>query len=728
MRNLLKYLKSYYLTIFLVFLMLAFQAYCDLSLPKYTSNMVNVGIQEGGITSSVLEVIRTSKMDDLLLLADDTEKEAVSESYKELKKTKANVDKYPLLKDESILVLKNKNDEKILSDFFERTLMIDAFFTNKKMSKEIKEKLHVDGDIYSTISLMDENTKNAFLKGINKRLEKIEPSILTQAAKSSIKNEYKKIGVDTNEIQTDYIVKTGFLMLLVALMSMVLTIFVSYFSAKVSAGMGKKLREEVFSKVLSFSQAEFKKFEVASLITRNTNDITQVQMLLVTFLRIVFYAPIMAIGGIFMVLNTNTKMTWIIVVGVSVILFIVLVLFIVAMPKFKLLQKLIDKINLVSREILSGLSVIRAFSRHKHEEKRFKKANTDLMQTNLFISRMMSIMMPLMMLCMNLIMVTIVWIGAHHIDTGNMQVGDMMAFMQYTMEIVISFLMISLVSIILPRALVSVNRINEVLTMENVIKDASDLKHFSSLKKGEVEFRNVSFRYPDAGYDVITDVSFIAKSGEVTALIGSTGSGKSTVINLIPRFFDVTSGSILVDGVNIKDVGIHALREKIGFVPQKGVLFTGSIKSNITYGSNINSKKKLDEAIRISQSKEFIDKLENGVDYEISQGGKNVSGGQRQRLSIARALYKNPEILIFDDSFSALDFKTDAKLRHDLKAVTKDKTVIIVAQRINTIMNADKIIVLEEGKIVGMGTHDELLKSCEIYRQIASSQLGKEEF
>lgn len=728
MKNLLKYLKKYHLAIFLVFLMLGMQAYCDLSLPKYTSNMVNVGIEESGITSSVPKVIRESKLNDLLLFADENEKSAVEESYKTLSKTKENIKEYSLLKKENILILENKNDEMVLTDFFERSLMIDTFLTNEKINKEVKKEFNVPEniDIYTLIKSMKEANKTSFLKEINKRLENIEPSILKQAAKASIKKEYQLVGIDTNEIQTNYIIKTGALMLLVALISMFLTILVSYFSAKISAGLGKKLREEVFSKVLSFSPSEFKKFEVASLITRNTNDITQIQMLLVMLLRVVFYAPIMAIGGIFMVLNTNTKMTWIIAVGVAIILFIVLLLFIIAMPKFKQLQKLIDKINLVSREILSGLSVIRAFSTHKHEENRFKEANTNLMKTNLFINRTMSIMMPLMMLTMNLITVTIVWVGANHIDSGNMQVGDMMAFMQYTMEIVMSFLMISMVSIILPRALVSVNRINEVITTKNVITDPEKPKHFNNDKKGEIEFKNVSFRYPDASYDVITDISFTANKGQTTAIIGSTGSGKSTVVNLIPRFFDVTDGSILIDGVNIKDIKTHDLREKIGFVPQKGVLFTGTIKSNITYGSKIKSNKRLEDAIRISQSKEFIEKLEKGVESEIAQGGKNVSGGQKQRLSIARALYKNPDIIIFDDSFSALDFKTDAKLRHELKEITKDKTVIIVAQRINTIMNAEKIIVLDEGKIEAIGTHKELLKTSEIYRQIALSQLGEE--
>lgn len=729
MKNLIKYFKKSYFIIIIVFLMLASQAYCDLSLPKYTANMVNIGIQENGITTSIPKVISENKLNNLLIFADDIEKKEIKKEYKKLKKNQKNQKKYPLLKKESIYYLKNKENKQILTDFFERTLMIDQFLTDDQLNKQIKEKMHIknNDNIYNTIKLMPENNLNLFRKEINKKMNNIEPSIISQAAKTNIKKEYKKIGINTNDIQTSYIVKTGIIMLAIALISMILTIFVSYFSAKISANIGKNIRKDIFNKVLSFSSSEFKKFEVPSLITRSTNDITQIQMLIVTMLRIVFYAPIMAIGGIIMVLNTNTKMTWIIAVGVFIILLIVLILFIIAMPKFKLLQKLIDKINLVSREILSGLSVIRAFSTEKHEEKRFKKSNTDLMKTNLFISRTMSIMMPLMMLTMNLITVTIVWIGAKHINLGNMQVGDMMAFMQYTIEIIMSFLMISMVSIILPRSLVSINRINEVLNTKNSIIDPKNPKQLNKEKNGLIEFKNVSFRYEDANYDVITDITFTANKGETTALIGSTGSGKSTIVNLIPRFFDVTGGNIYIDGTNIKDIKIHDLREKIGFVPQKGVLFTGTIKSNITYGSKVISKERLEKAIEISQSKEFIDKLKKGVNSEIAQSGKNVSGGQRQRLSIARAIYKDPEILIFDDSFSALDFKTDAKLRHKLKEITKDKTIIIVAQRISTIMNAEKIIVLDEGKIVGMGSHSELLKTCDIYKQIALSQLSKEE-
>jgi len=726
MKNLFKYLKYNRIAILLVFILLSFQAYFDLSLPKYTSDMVNVGIEESGITSSIPEVIRKSKLDNLLLFADNSEKELINNSYKELNKTRENIKKYPLLKNESLYKLTKNKENNILTDLFNRTLMIDSFITNKKYNKKIKQKLNTN-NVYQALNQIDKQNLNDIIIEINKNVDKIELSILQQAAKNSIKKEYQIIGINTDTIQTNYITKTGIIMLLIAFLSMTTTIVVAYLAAKISASLGKRLRDSVFNKVLSFSSSEFKNFSTASLITRSTNDIAQIQNLAVMLLRVVFYAPIMAIGGIFMVLNTNTKMTWIIAVAVAIMLFIVILLFIFAMPKFKLLQKLIDKINLVSREILSGLSVIRAFGREKYEEEKFKEANTNLMKTNLFINRTMSIMMPLMMLVMNLIMITIVWVGADHINNGNMQVGDMMAFMQYTIEIVMSFLMISMVSVVFPRALVSLNRINEIITTKNIITDPKEPKKFDKNKKGIVEFKNVSFRYPEASYDVITDINFTAKPGETTALIGSTGSGKSTVVNLIPRFFDVTEGEILVDGVNIKDVTLHNLREKIGFVPQNGVLFTGTIKSNITYGSNNIWKDDIEKALKISQSEEFVKKLDKGINSEIAQSGKNVSGGQKQRLSIARAIAKNPDIFIFDDSFSALDFKTDAKLRQDLKQITKDKTVIIVAQRINTILNADKIIVLDEGKIVDIGTHKELIKKSEIYRQIALSQLSKEE-
>ncbi len=715
MKNLFKYLKYSAVSITLVFILLVIQAYCDLSLPGYTSNMVNIGIQQSGIDSAVPEKIRKEKLENLLIFADDTEKKVIAENYQ--------------LKNKIYKLKQNNNDITILSDFFERTLSIDGFITNnpKMLNQKLLPNNSQNIDIYAALKQMPKKELNKTIINLNKKLNEIEPSIVKQYAISMVKEEYKNSGIDTNKIQTKYIAKTGLIMLAVALLSMLITIVVAYLAAKISASLGKRLRKDVFSKVLSFSSAEFKNYSTASLITRSTNDIQQIQMLAVMLIRVVFYAPIMAIWGIFKVLETNNQMTWIIALGVAIILFLVLTLFIVAMPKFKLLQKLIDRINLVSREILTGLSVIKAFTREKYEEKRFNKANTDLMKTNLFINRTMALMMPLMMLVMNLITITIVWVGANHINQGNMQVGDMMAFIQYAMEIVMSFLMISLVSIILPRALVSLNRINEVIETKNIILDPKEPKKFAKNKKGVVEFKDVSFRYPDAGYDVITDISFTANPGETTALIGSTGSGKSTVINLIPRFFDISDGEILVEGVNIKDISIHDLREKIGFVPQKGLLFKGTIKSNITYGTKNKTNEEINKALKISQSLEFVNKLENKLDFEIAQGGKNVSGGQRQRLSIARAIIKDPDILIFDDSFSALDFKTDSKLRKELKQITKNKTVIIVAQRINTIMNANQIIVLDEGKIVGKGTHKYLMKNCEIYKQIALSQLTEKE-
>ncbi|MBQ9011221.1 MAG: ABC transporter ATP-binding protein [Bacilli bacterium] len=732
MKNLLKYLKKSRIAILLVFLLLVAQAYCDLALPGYTSDMVNVGIQQSGITSDVPTVIRESKLNTLLLFSNKKEKKEVLKSYKLLEKNKTNISKYPLLEKENIYILKG-NATVNLSKFFKKTFTIDNYInTNKDIKVNLLNKIPNSKeleqlDIYSLLTVLPENVFNEIKNNANKQINKTEDSILTQAAISLVKTEYQEIGINTDNIQTNYIIKTGSLMLLVAFISMFITIIVAYFSSKISATLGKDLRNSVFTKVLGFSSAEFKQYSTASLITRSTNDIQQVQTLLVMLLRVVFYAPIMAIGGIIKVLNTNTQMTWIIAVAVAIIFLFVIILFAVAMPKFKLMQKLIDKLNLVSRETLSGLSVIRAFSKEQYEEKRFDKANTNLMKTNLFVNRTMALMMPIMMLIMNIIMVTIIWVGAKHIDLGNMQVGDMMAFMQYTMEIVMSFLMISMISIVLPRALVSVNRINEIVETKLLITNPKTAKDFDKEKKGIVEFRDVSFRYPDADYDVITDITFTAMPGQTTAIIGSTGSGKSSIVNLIPRFFDVNDGQILIDGVNIKEVNLKDLRKKIGFVPQKGILFSGTIRSNITYGNENISDLEIDKALEISQSKEFVCELDEGIDSKISQGGKNVSGGQRQRLSIARAIAINPDIFVFDDSFSALDFKTDAKLRHDLKQITKDKTVIIVAQRISTIMNANQIIVLEEGKIVGKGTHQQLMKNCEVYKQIALSQLSEEE-
>ena len=543
-----------------------------------------------------------------------------------------------------------------------------------------------------------------------------------------IKEIYKELGVDTDALQNNYIILAGIEMLEVSLVSMVSAVLVMLFSSKVAAKLGKTLREKVFTKVLTFSTEELNKFSTASLITRSTNDIQQIQQLITMLFRVVVYAPIIGIGGFIKVLtNTDNSMAWIIGVAILAILFVVGTLFIIAMPKFKKLQELTDKLNLVSREILTGLQVIRAFNKEKWEENRFDNANKDLTKTNVFVNKAMSMMMPLLMLIMNAITVLIIWQGGHSVDEGLLQVGDMMAFIQYTMQIVMSFLMISMISIMLPRASVSANRINEIVDTIPKIKDKNDTKKFNPNKKGLVEFKNVSFRYPDADAEILEDINFTAKPGETTAIIGSTGSGKSTVVNLIPRFYDVTGGELLIDGVNIKDVSQKDLRDIIGFVPQKGILFSGTIESNIKYSDENMSDKRMIEAAEIAQATEFIDSKENKYKDAIAQGGGNVSGGQKQRLSIARAIAKDPEIFVFDDSFSALDFKTDSKLREALSEKTENKTVIIVAQRISTILNADQIIVLDEGKVVGIGKHEELMKDNETYRQIALSQLSEEE-
>ena len=538
----------------------------------------------------------------------------------------------------------------------------------------------------------------------------------------------KIVNIGIQESDNDYILFAGLQMLGVALISMVCAVLIMLLSSKVAAKLGKTLRDKVFKKVVSFSNKELSEFSTASLITRSTNDIQQIQQLMSMLFRVVVYAPIMGIGGFIKVLTaSDNQMAWIIGVAILAILFVVGTLFIIAMPKFKKLQDLIDKLNLVSREILTGLPVIRAFNKEEREEARFNVANLDLMKTNIFVNRAMSMMMPLLMFIMNSIMILIVWVGGHNVDEGVMQVGDMMAFIQYTMQIVISFLFISMLSIILPRASVSAKRINEIIETEPSIKDKADTKKFDETKKGLVEFKNVSFKYPDADTEILSDISFTANPGETTAIIGSTGSGKSTVVNLIPRFYDVTGGELLIDGVNVKDVFQKDLREIIGFVPQKGLLFSGTIKSNIKYSSENITDEQMREAAEIAQAVEFIESKDKKYEDSIAQGGTNVSGGQRQRLSIARAIAKNPEIFIFDDSFSALDFKTDKKLREALSKKTQNKTVIIVAQRINTIMDAQKIVVLEEGKVVGIGTHEELLENNETYKQIALSQLSEEE-
>ncbi|MGG2466801.1 ABC transporter ATP-binding protein [Paraclostridium bifermentans] len=730
MIKLIKHLRNSVGSVALIVGLLTIQAICDLSLPDYTSNIVNIGIQQNGIENAVPEVIRESELNNLTIFMSDKDKSEVMKYYDLLDKGEFKDIKI----DEKVYKL-NTNDKEVidkLNPIMSKSIMIVSGIEKNKT--QIAKQMTPPGvpvnpnmDIMATFKSMPKDSLKQIESKFDEKVDKMPESMVTQGAIGYVKGEYKAMGINVDKLQTNYIFKTGAIMLGVALISMLATVAVGYLGARVAAKLGRNLRKDVFHKVISFSNKEMDEFSTASLITRSTNDIQQVQMLMVMLLRIVFYAPILALGGVIKVLGTDTSMAWIIGVAVLAIISVVLVLFALVMPKFKSVQKLVDKVNLVTREMLTGMLVIRAFGTEKHEEKRFDNANTDLMKTNLFVNRTMSMMMPTMTLIMNLITILIVWNGAHRVDSGNMQVGDMMAFIQYTMQIIMAFLMISMVSMILPRAIVSMDRIDEVISKDVNIKDKKNTKEFDENKKGIVEFKNVSFRYPNAEEDVLRNITFTAKPGQTTAFIGSTGSGKSTLINLIPRFYDVTEGEILVDGIDVKDASQHNLRDRIGYVPQKGVLFSGDIDSNLRYGNQSATDEEVRKAAEIAQALEFIETKPDKFESEISQGGTNVSGGQKQRLSIARAIAKNPEIYIFDDSFSALDLKTDAALRKSLKEETGDSTVLIVAQRISTILNADQIIVLDQGSIVGIGKHEELLKNCEVYKEIAQSQLSKEE-
>ena len=748
MLKIMKYLKKSAVSVVAIIILLLIQALCDISLPDYTSKIVNVGIQQGGIENAVPEVIKENELKRLLMFVDNDDKDTVEDAYTLVKSGDTSdenydeyVEKYPKLETENVYVLKEidkEKNEKLNEILGKPEMALLAIEKDGEESKKIKEGIlkmmppqaamvMKDKSLIEIMKTMPEEQLDSIRKEMFKKFDSMPDSIITQSAIAYVNNEYKSIGIDLDNLQNKYILKSGAQMLGIAILSMFVTIIVTYLAAKVAATLGKILRNNVYEKVMSFSNEEMKKFSTASLITRSTNDIQQIQMMMVMILRFIFYAPMMAMMGIFKVINTNVSMSWIIGVAVLCIVFLLGILFTFVMPKFKLVQNLVDRLNLVSREIITGIMPIRAFSNQKHEEERFDKANGDLTKVNIFVNRIMSCMMPAMMLVMNLIAVLIVYKGTYSIDAGTMQVGDMMAFIQYTMQIIMSFLVIAMMSVMIPRASVSAGRICEVIETEPTIEDPKNAKEFSGNKKGVVEFKNVSFKYPDAEENILSDISFTAKPGETTAFIGSTGSGKSTLINLIPRFFDVTEGQILVDGVDIREVTQKDLRDKIGYVPQKGILFTGTIASNLRYGNPDATDEEIREAAEIAQATEFIDSKPEGFDTKIAQGGTNVSGGQKQRLSIARAIAKNPEIYIFDDSFSALDLKTDAALRKALKKKTGDSTVLIVAQRISTILHAEQIIVLDEGKVIGKGTHEELLKTCEVYKQIALSQLSKEE-
>ena len=718
MIKLMKYLKKSAGYVVLIIALLFLQAYCDLSLPDYTSKIVNVGIQQSGIEDSVPEKIRKTSMDSLQLFMDDNDKDTVDSFYEE---------------DGDLLVLKDdvtseERDE--LNSIFGKPMIIVASFSSG--GDEVNAMLTQMGipegtDPMQALAIMPKEALDAMTEKISEKVDSMQDSIITQAGVSYVKSEYEAIGEDVDAIQMHYIKIAGVRMLGMALITMLCAICVVFLSSRVAASLGHDLRNAVYRKVITFSSKEYHKFSTASLITRCTNDIQQVQQVMTMLFRIVLYAPILGIGGVIRVLNTDSSMTWILGLAVGLILVVIIVLFQVAMPKFTVLQTLVDKLNLVTREILTGIPVIRAFSREKHEEERFEEANERLTKTNLFVNRCMTFMMPTMMLIMNGVSVLIIYSGAYAVDNGTMQVGNVMAFIQYAMQIIMSFLMITAMSIMLPRANVAALRINDVLKTKVSVTDPENPVLPAQDVKGTVEFDHVSFAYPEAGENVLTDISFKAEKGETIAVIGSTGSGKSTLVNLIPRFYDVTKGRILVDGVDVRDMTQKDVRSRLGYVPQKGILFSGTIDSNIRYGKTDISVEEVKEAAEVAQATEFIDAKPETYDSPISQGGTNVSGGQKQRLSIARAIAKKPEIFIFDDSFSALDFKTDSTLRKALKAHTKDATTIIVAQRISTILNADKIIVLDDGHMAGIGTHKELMKNCEVYRQIAMSQLSEEE-
>ena len=756
MKNLFKYAASYWKAMIAIVLILVVQAYCDLSLPAYTSDIVNVGIQQGGIEDEVPRQIATEEMEKLLLFVSEDDQQTVMDAYTE-DNTSYKKEAY-VLKDS---VAEEENTMENLKDILQIPMMMTSGIesgsdTTKQMEDKLKEQMSQgmaqsmpqgadrtmpegmpqgesqavsldDMSMFDLLKMLPAEQRATMVEKIEEQMSEMPDTILDQAAVSFCRSAYKDLGMDMDQTQIHYLLKTGGQMAALALLGMVASIMVAFLASRVGASAGRDLRSGVFHKVVGFSNNEFNHFSTASLITRSTNDIQQIQMLIVMLLRMVLYAPILAIGGVLQVMKTNVSMSWIIGLAVIIIAFVVLLLFLVVMPKFKVLQNLVDKLNLVTREILTGLPVIRAFSTEKHEEERFDDANRTLTKTNLFVNRAMTFMMPVMMLVMNGVSVLIVWTGAHGISDGQMQVGDMMAFIQYTMQIIMGFLMLCMISIMLPRAAVAADRVEEVLKSETMIHDPKQEKHFSEDGKGVLTFNHVSFRYPGADEDVLEDITFTAKPGETTAIIGSTGSGKSTLVNLIPRFYDVTSGDITLDGVDIREVKQHELREKLGYVPQKGVLFSGDIASNIMFGNSHGSDDEMIEAAEIAQATEFIDTKPEKYKSPISQGGSNVSGGQKQRLSIARAIAKHPQVFIFDDSFSALDYKTDVTLRRALAEKTSGSTVLIVAQRISTILHAEQIIVLDEGKVAGKGTHAELLKNCPVYREIAESQLSRKE-
>lgn len=739
MLKLFKYFKPYLLLLVVSIALLYGQAMADLALPDYMSKIVNVGIQKGGNENAIPDVLRQSDLDKIKLFLTDEEYARIEASYTVVETGSEEyndlVSIYPNIKDEVVYHGKKLTESEIADievDLSKALLAVSGIQTamddaNGGAYTIGDKEIPAGTDLFQVMGMMPVEQRQAMMDQFNSKFEALGDDMLVQAGANATLQIYEDLGADLDKIRSNYILMTGLMMLGLTLLGAIASILVGFIASRIAAGLGRDLRGHIFKKVSNFSNAEFDKFSTASLITRSTNDVMQVQSLMVIMIRMVFYAPILGIGGIIKALNSNSSMSWIIALAVGILISMIAIVFTIAMPKFKIVQKLVDKVNLVMRESLTGMMVIRAFNTQDFEVERFDKANKELTDTNLYVNRVMVFMMPVMMFVMNGVSILIVWIGANEISKGTMQVGDMMAFMQYAMQIIMAFLMMSMMFIMIPRASVAAGRIAEVLNTEAQIVDPKSPKRFGKTMNGTVEFKNVSFKYPGAEEDMLKNLNFTAKPGQTTAIIGSTGSGKTTLVNLIPRLYDVTQGEILIDGVDLRQVTQHDLRAQIGYIPQKASLFSGDIESNMKFAKEDATEAEMAEAILIAQAKDFVEEKEGKMKSHIAQGGGNVSGGQKQRLSIARALVKRPKIYIFDDSFSALDFKTDRALRSALKDKTGDSTLIIVAQRISTIKNAEQIIVLEDGKIVGQGTHDELMLHCETYKEIAYSQLSKEE-
>jgi ATP-binding cassette subfamily B protein len=746
MIRLLKYLKPYLLSVIAVILLLFVMANADLALPDYLSQIVNVGIQQNGIDSVIPQYIRKSQLDNMALFFDEHESAMVYDAYRLVDETSSDYDELvetvPALASEPVYVLEDLTEQELepLEPVMSRGLLIlygiQQIMENPERASEMlgdlpdlpfdPDQVPEGMDIFSLLRMAPDRL-DMINQGISEQFQSMPDTMVMQLTTEAIREEYQSMGIDLEKIQTNYILRTGGGMVLLALLSAITNVGVGFLAARTSAGVARDMRQDVFTKVESFSSQEFNNFSTASLITRATNDVTQIQRVVFMVMRLAFYAPIIGIGGVIRAVDKSPNMWWIIALAVAVLILLIVIVFFISVPKFTIIQKLIDRLNLVTRENLSGMMVIRAFNKQDFEEQRFDKANRDLADVTLFINRIMAIIMPAMMLVMNGLSILIIWVGAHQIADSTLQVGDMMAFLQYSSQIMFAFLMFSMLFIFLPRASVSGERIVEVLETENVIKDPEDPKPLPNPFLGKVEFKDVYFRYPDAEEDMLQGISFTAQPGQVTAIIGSTGCGKSTLVNLVPRFFDVSKGALLVDDIDVRDVLLHDLREKIGYVPQKSILFSGTIESNLRLADEDAIEEILHESIEIAQASDFVFENPEGLEAPISQGGANVSGGQKQRLSIARALVKKPPIFIFDDTFSALDFKTDTALRKALKEKTGDSTVLLVTQRVATVMSADQIIVLDDGKIVGKGTHRDLMKTCQTYQEIATSQLSKEE-